>query len=153
MPEHVTERQRDAAGRFASMLRERVKEAVFASPVAVFVGGLPRAQVRFGPVDLEYGYGPVWYSEVWSRDLPVDLGMSGGPMVDACGRVVGVVHLFQPGGITGGVQSAGRRRASGRDPRRGGVSGRVRSAGALLPSSPQSWAAGATGARGGPRRS
>ena len=70
--------------------------AILGYPVATYVAGLPRGQVRFGEADPAYQPGPEPFSEIWAPGLESDLGYSGAPLVDACGRVLGVHHLFTP---------------------------------------------------------
>ena len=102
MPEHVTERQREAAGRFASMFEARVKEAVFASlalgigedgkPLTFDVeggvlGGAPMgaaAQSSAEAVLVSIANDPEW-GERWREALPVmDVSELVAPLLQAC---------------------------------------------------------------------
>lgn len=102
MPEHVTERQRDAAGRFASMLRERVKETVLASLVlgggedgeprtfsldGGVLGGAPMgaaAQSGAEAVLVSIANDPEWGNR-WREALPtMDVSELVAPLLQAC---------------------------------------------------------------------
>lgn len=62
--------------------------ALLGYPADVFLGGVLHAQIRIGPADPAVVLGP-FTSDLWPR-IPSFLGQSGGPVVDTCGRVLGV---------------------------------------------------------------
>lgn len=69
-------------------LRTAQAVALLGYPAGVFLGGVPRAQIRIGPADPAVVLGDL-SADFWPR-IPSFLGQSGGPVVDTCGRVLGV---------------------------------------------------------------